>query len=171
MRQTDYSQALEFKEHKANAGTLSKLVAVAEVFKDDAVELLIVHADIDKNKNRDIKRYFDTILDNNQESFIGMVVVPIFADPHFETFFIKEENAVKAQFSLPASEPLPYANKKPKDALKQMIKEKSNPEKENTEIYKELSERLDMEHLKRRDDDFLIFYNELSGVFNRPTQQ
>ena len=157
-------ELIEFKEFRANAQTLPRFRAAATQFGQEDVDVFIVHADTDGQNSR--KRELDLLIEESPELVGNMKIIPLFAHPHFEVFFTKEEIALKTIFGLSPTERIPHLCDNPKQTIRQLILEYLDDITKPTKVvYREIAEKLDITLLARRDDDFRVFSEQLAESF------
>ena len=106
----------------AHGGIYNKINSGLEIFFGDdleRVDLAILVSDYDKNHG--IERDIRDLVRNNSYSQAGEKIVCAFCDPHFEEWFIAEEDAIKHVLGYPAPVQLPYEDLEEKDQLEKLI--------------------------------------------------
>ncbi len=162
-----YLLPITYELYPASAQTLPKFKAAATKFSQSKVDVFITHVDTDGDATR--RTTYRNLLGEHRELLINMKSIALFVDPHFEVCFIEEESALKNFFTFPNDQPLPYAELRPKARVQNMIKRDLPDECESwrdSVIYAEITKRMNLDTLARKNTDFENFRRELIQVFS-----
>lgn len=162
-----YVSPITYELYPASAQALPKFLPAATKFSRANVDIFVVHIDTDGDGTR--RRTFNDLVDKHQDLLLGIKPVAMVADPHFETYFIKEENALKGFFKLPGTDPLPYSDMWPKARVQNLIKRNLPDEFEflrDPVIYAQIAKELNLDLLASKDNDFSSFVRDLKAAFD-----
>jgi len=155
--------------YKAGGPIITKMGAAVTLFCDKSVDLAVFVSDIDNCVDRrNIVRDFIKLHSE-------IKTIPIFCDPHFEEWFVVEQNAMKSILSIDPqysfnNDPL---RNNPKSLVLKFIFEKFKKDKETQllepDFYQKISESLDIKVLSKNSSDFRNFKEELDNFIKNVT--
>ncbi len=154
---------LRFIQYKAEGPIINKINPALKTFfgLKESAEIAVFFSDQDKDPNH-CKNLEIKTREELATHYSGRKVVFAFPSPHFENWFIVEENSLKELYELERGEKLPFSEiKYPKSRLER-IHETANIEMLTiTKAYTKLAEGIDIKLLKDKDRDFKRLHNEL----------
>jgi hypothetical protein len=165
---------LSFASLCANGPTPPKLSAAAIRFfetplkKDSKVDFMIFHSDVDGDSTKRTSAI--TLRDQYQRDKPPVQIALALPEPHMEEWFFAEVDALCAYFEISVEELDRIPGKTPKDKMKSLINAYSEVTLSSNEIYAAISERIDIDKLFNRDQNFQYFTNDLLSTYNAWSQ-
>lgn len=152
-----------FEYYNAHGPIVSVLKPAYTYFSEKTVDLVIFASDLDGS---DDKRKL--VVEFLKGPNLIIPIIPVFCEPHFEEWFIKEYNTI-AHILPDAVDPEGSLNQhhlrgNPKDLINVLISEQSKKSKEyllRKEIYPKISKNINLDLLSKRDSNFRTFKESL----------
>lgn len=163
------SSDLNIVEYCANGPTYNSLEKAKTFFVDNpikgrpSVDIIIFHSDLDNKSDARTNRI--DIRDQYIQAHPEIKIALAFPDPNLEHWFFAEKDALIAHFNFPSD--IPCADiLDPKHRLRTIIGKYGDETKGYGEIYIEIAEKLNINKLISRDNNFQYFVDDLMRTYN-----
>ena len=154
----------KFIPYAAESSIVGKLEAASVRFfkgylnEPDVADFAVYFSDLDRSPDK--KQQIIQWVNAHRETYPERIIVSAFASPHFESWFFEEGDCLHAVMpDLPAD--IPYPDCEPKERLRRIENKYADITKSSKEIHIELAQKVNLNSLKIRSQEFNAFANDL----------